>query len=424
MSEYLVIRLGADAQEMSHWIVVDSSGARRGPPGSGTLDEASAEIDGREVIVLVPSAEVLTTTVDIPVRGGARLQAALPYALEEFLADDIDRLHFAAGSKRSGGQTPVSIVNRERMAQWLAMLDEAGIQPSSVVADSYGLARIPGTISLLLAENQVFINDGSDVELVMQGVSPGDALAAIGALDDGDEAEDDGTSAAGSLPRHVLVYCDADDEEKFQHDWIAIRQELDSVDVRILADGVLPRLAVTIATGAGINLLQGDFAAKREYGGLFRPWKYAAMLVLAFGLIGMATKATDYYLLVQQETELRQTFNDEYRQMLPGAVATDDPARVVDSLRRRVGIVGSVPVFLQTMEQLSQALQQNDEARIEAISYRSGVVDIRITAPNFGVLDSLQRAIVERGQFSAAIQSTDQDGEIVSSRIQIRPSGT
>jgi len=148
------------------------------------------------------------------------------------------------------------------------------------------------------------------------------------------------------------------------------------------------------------------------------------MLLLAFGFIGLAGKSTDYFLLVRQETELRQLFNDEYQQMLPGAVETDDPARVVDSLRRRVGIVGSVPVFLQTMEQLSLALQQNDEARIEAISYRTGVVDIRITAPNFGVLDGLQRAIVDSGQFSAAIQSTDQDGEIVSSRIQIQETGT
>jgi len=424
MSEYLVIRLDSAPEEIAQWIAVDSSGARRGPPASGTLADASADIGDREVIVLVPSAEVLITTVDIPVRGGARLQAALPYALEEFLADDVDKLHFAAGPRRAGGQTPVSIVNRERMAAWLAALDEADIRPSSVIADSYGLARIPGTISMLLAENQVFINDGGDTELVMQGVSPGDALAAIGALDDGAAVEDDGESAAVSLPRHVLVYCDAGDEERYQHDWIAIRQELDSVDVKILADGVMPRLAVTIATGAGINLLQGEFAAKKEYGGMFKPWKYAAMLLLAFGFIGLAGKATDYFLLVRQETELRQLFNDEYRQMLPGAVATDDPARVVDSLRRRGGIVGSAPVFLQTMEQLSLALQQNDEARIEAISYRTGVVDIRITAPNFSVLDGLQRAIVDSGQFSAAIQSTDQDGEIVSSRIQIQETGT
>jgi general secretion pathway protein L len=423
MSEYLVIRLDEGPSRQAHWIAMDSSGAKLGPPETGSLSDAHAAVGDREVIVLVPSAEVLTTTVDIPLRGGAKLQAALPYALEEYLADDVDNLHFAAGPKRSSGRTPVSVVNHERMAAWIEALAEADIHAASIIADSYGLARIPGTISMLLAENQVFINDGDDVELVMQGVSPGEALAAIGALDDGGGSDHGGESDASQLPRHVLVYCEAGDEERYQADWIAIRQELDSVDVRILADGIMPRLAATVATGAGINLLQGMYGGKKEYSGLFKPWRYAAILLLAFTVVGIAAKATDYYLLVRQETELKQTFNTQYRQILPGAPETDDPARVIESLRRRVGTVSSAPVFLQSMEQLSLAMQQNREATIEAISYRAGVVDIRVSAPNVAMLDSIEKAVGQNGQFRATIQSTDQDGEKVSGRIQIQESG-
>ena len=193
MSEYLVIRLGEDPNEPVQWIAVDGTGARRSLPGTGTLAEARNDIGDREVIVLVPSAEVLTTSVDIPVKGN-KLNAALPYALEEYLAEDVDSLHFAAGKKRSSGRTPVSVVSRQKMDDWLGELTAAGIEPHSIIADSYGLARIPGTISMLLADGHVFINDGGDVELVMQGVSPGDALAAIGALDDGSEPADEVTT--------------------------------------------------------------------------------------------------------------------------------------------------------------------------------------------------------------------------------------
>ena len=423
MSEYLVIRIGEDPNQPASWIAVDSSGARRGSPSTGLLSEAKADIGDREVIVLVPSAEVLTTSVDIPIRGGAKLQAALPYALEEYLADDVEKLHFAAGSRRASGRTPVSVVNHERLQSWLEILDDADISASSIVADSYGLARIPGTISMLLAEDQVFINDGGDIELVMQDVSPGDALAAIGALDDGVVDEDELESEVSPMPRHVLVYCEAGDEERYQHDWIAMRQELDSVDVKLLADGIMPRLAVTVATGAGINLLQGVYGVKKEYGGLFKPWKYAAMLLLVFGIVGIGAKATDYYLLLRQEAELQQMFNSEYRQIIPGAPETDDPTRVVASLRARAGTVTSAPVFLQSMEQLSRAMQQNGEARIEAISYRAGVIDVRVTAPNVAMLDSIQKAVGQNGQFQATIQSTDQDGEKVNSRIQIQEIG-
>ena len=76
-----------------------------------------------------------------------------------------------------------------------------------------------------------------------------------------------------------------------------------------------------------------------------------------------------------------------------------------------------------SMQQLSLALQQNTDARIEAISYRAGVVDIRVIAPNVAALDSIQRIISESGQFSAAIQSTNQEGDRVNSRIQIQANG-
>ena len=422
MAEYLVIRLPRDPGQPASWIAVDETGARRSAPASGDLLEATAEVGDRKVVALVPSADVLTTTVDIPVKG-AKLQAALPYALEEYLAEDVDNLHFAPGTRRSSGRKPVSVVARAKLQAWLDMLAEAGIVPPSGIAESYGLARIPGTISLLLAEDSVFINDGADVELVMQGVSPGDALVAIGALDDDVSHADDQADSSRVRPRHILVYCTAADDERYRHDWLAIRQELDSLDVKLLPDGVMPRLAVTVATGAGVNLLQGAFAPKREYSGLLRPWRHVAMLLVGLGLVGLAVKVTDYYVLSAQETELRETFNSEYQAMVPGAPTTDDPMAVVDSLRRRLGTVETSPVFLQSMEQLSNAISQNRQARIQAISFRGGVIDLRISAPDVATLDAVQRSIADSGQFSAAIQSTDQDGDRVASRIQIEEAG-
>ena len=423
MSEHLVIRMDQSQPQLAHWIAVDSTGARRSQPAVGTLQEAAGEIGDRRVIVLVPSAEVLTTSVDIPVKG-AKLQAALPYALEEYLAEDVEDLHFASGTRRSSGHTPVSVVSHERVKEWLATLEYADIVPDSLVAETYGLARIPGTISMLLADNLVFINDGADIELVMQDVSPGDALAAIGALDEQPPEGDEDQPVSTPMPRHVLVYCEPGDDERYQHDWIAMRHELDSVDVKLLPDGVMPRLAVTVATGAGVNLLQGDYAPRKEYSGLFRPWKYAAMLAVAFALVGISAKALDYYLMSKQEAELKALFNTEYRQILPGAPETDDPAAVIESLRRRIGNVETPPLFLQSMEQLGRAMQQNGDARIQAISFRAGVIDLRVSAPDVATLDGIQRSIGESGQFRAAIQSTDQDGERISSRIQIQVAGS
>lgn len=417
MAEYLVIRLPENRGDAASWIAVDSSGTRIGAPETGPLELAAQGAGERDVVALVPAAGVLTTSVDIPIKRGPRLLAALPYALEEQLADDVENLHFAAGIRREDGRLPVAVVARQLMDGWLSDLRDAGISPVRVVPENHGLARIPGTLSALVAENRVMFNDGDDEEFVLQDVKPSDALALAGVLDD---QRDDGKEAS----QHLLVYCEPSDEQRFEHDWAALRHELASVDINLLPDGVLPRLAVTVATGRGINLLQGAYAVKTQTGALFRPWRYAAMLLLGLGLVAVVGKGVDYYRLSQEESALKAQFTAIYREIRPqDNREVLDPVATVNSVRRGFGGPVAAQVFLPSLQQLGIAIQQNTEAEIEAISYRAGVIDVRLTAPDVSTLDSIQRIVSSSGRFTAAIQSTDQVGDKVSSRIQIREAG-
>ena len=365
MAEFLVIRLGVDREQAASWIAVDSNGARTSKPVTGPLASAALDVGDRNVIVLVPATTVLTTTVDIPIKGGSRLRAALPFALEEQLADDIDDLHFAAGARREGGQVPVAVVAHEQMSEWLGRLDEAGLSASRIVAENYGLARIPGTMSLMAAENQIMFNDGADNEFVLQGAMPSDALAVVGALEESDNED--------QAPGHLLVYCSPDDEQRFQHDWNSLRHELASVDVNLLPDGVLPRLAVTVAAGHGVNLLQGRYGPKTEVAALFRPWRYAAILFLTLGVLVFGGKVADYYRLTQEEVALKAQFAQVYQSIRPNDQReVVDPVATVNSVRRSLGAPSALQVLLPSLLELGRAIQQSQTASIEAISYRAG----------------------------------------------------
>lgn len=418
MAEFLVIRLQSDDGSQASWIAVDGDGTRRGPPVEGALADAARDVGDRTVIVLVPATEVATLSIDLPARG-ARLAAALPYALEDQVADDVESLHFAAGTRRDNGELPVAVVARRKMAEWLALLEDAGIQVAKVISEHNGLALIPNTLSMMVAEGQVMFNDGVNVEFIMQGVTPSDALAAAGALPD--TAGDDVPGAS----RHLLVYCEPADERQFEHDWNALRHELDSVDINLLPDGILPRLAVTVASGVGTNLLQGEFGEQTAIGELFRPWRYAAALLLGLGLLGIVGKSVDNYRLGLEEAALRDQFITEYRQIRPDDTRdVVDPLGMVNSVRRSLGGANVArQVFLPSLQQLAQALQQNRSADIEAISYRAGVVDVRLSAPDVATLDNIQRSVSASSRFNATIQSTDQVGDKVNSRIQISEDG-
>jgi general secretion pathway protein L len=419
MAEFLVIRLGADEDAHASWIAVDDTGTRRTPPVTGPLGEAAKDVGSREVIALVPAGETSTLACDLPAKG-ARLRAALPFALEEQVADEIDNLHFAPGNRRANGDLPVTVVAHDRMNAWLERLREAGIRPSRLVPEEHGLAVVPNTLSLLAAEDQLVFNDGASLEFVMQGVTPVDALMAAGILGD------DGRTATEDVSRHLLVYCEPAAEQRFEQDWNRLRQHLDSVDINLLPDGALPRLAVTVASGAGVNLLQGRYGESTDVGDILRPWRYVAMLLAALGVLGMAGKAIDYYRLTSEEAALKEQFTAEYRKIRPNDTReVMDPIGAVTSIRRSFGAGGSAPaVFLPSLQQLAAAMDANEEAEILAISYRAGVIDVRLTAPDVATLDKIEKSITESDRFAASIQSTDRIGDQVNSRIQIREVGS
>jgi len=414
MAEFLVLRLGEDTDQPVSWIAVDDRGTRRGNPRSGDLAEAAAEVGDRTLIVLAPASQALTFSTALPAKG-SRLLAALPYALEDQVADDIENLHFAPGKRHASGALPVAVVAKESLERWLGQLRGAGLKPASIIPENHGLARTPNTLSLLVADDQVFFNDGAEMAFVIAGMSPSEAVAAAGSI--GDEQSE--------TSKHLLVYCDAAVNDQYEKDWALLRHELASVDVNLLPDGVLPRLAVTVASGEGINLLQGRYGHKTEVTAMLRPWRYAAIFLLALGIVGLIGKAADYYRLSAEQSALKLQFTAQYRELRPNdSRDVVDPVSTVRDLRRSIGASNaSDPVFLQLLLQIAEALQQNDAAVVESARYRAGVIDIRLNAPDIPTLDRIIKAVNASGRFSATLQTAVSVGERVNSQIRVSEAG-
>lgn len=420
MSEHLVIRLSSTANS-ADWVRVDSNGTRLSGVSNGSLHDAAREAGGCSVIVLIPATDVLTTSIRIPVRSKAKIVAALPFALEESLADDVETLHFAAGVRNDNGEVPVAVVAHQKMQEWIAQLAEAGIEPQRMVPENYGLATIPGTMSLLVAEDCTMFNDGAKMAFVMQHVKPSDLLVAAGKLDSNDPGDDNETEGG----EHLVAFCLPEREESLSHDFVALRHELQSVDVNVLPDGVLPKLAVTIAIGHGVNLLQGAYGKKTEYSAQLGPWKRVAVLLMGLTVIALGTKGVDYYRLTEEKAALQAQFTAEYQKLRPGGDReVRDPLETVKSLRRQLGAVAAPAVFLPSLRELGTAMAANGAAQMQALEYRAGVVTIRLTAPDVPTLDKIQQAVSASGRFNASIQSTDQVADRINGRIQIREAGS
>ena len=122
MPESLVIRLPAADDGLVEWVTVDHSDAGIGSPHSGQLGEAVAYAQNHKIIVLVPASKVLRLNATIPLKGNARIRQALPYALEEQIAGDVEKQHFSFGKKDTNGRLPIAVVEKAAVIHWLELL--------------------------------------------------------------------------------------------------------------------------------------------------------------------------------------------------------------------------------------------------------------------------------------------------------------
>ena len=92
---------------------------------------------GRKILVLLSSNEIVLTSAVIPSKNRKQLLQAIPYALEDTLAEDIDDLHFAVhqDTNSDDNNTQVAIINRNVLAKTLDLLKSKRINANFILPE-------------------------------------------------------------------------------------------------------------------------------------------------------------------------------------------------------------------------------------------------------------------------------------------------
>ncbi len=408
MAEHLFIRL-ADAPGEAEWLALDADGRARGLVERGPLAAARAAAEGRRVVLLVPGTDVMLAAPTLPAASAVKLRKMLPYALEENLADDVEDLAFAVGPRLATGATSAVVVAKERLEAWLAALRAEGLEPHAIYADAEGVPDTPATLTLVFEGARIYGRRPGQLPFALEGLAPRDVLEALAAADGAEEP-------AADL-RHLLVFVDEAARALWADDLAALQTSAATADMKLLADGALPRLAATLVHRPGTNLLQGPYAPKSDWQVLLKPWRTAAGLASAALVLAAAGVAAEWWSLRQSDREL-------------DAVVTASCAEVVGSprldacatqVRQRLLAAGAVDAptegFLGTLDAV--ALATGSEGRIENLSYRNRVMDLQLVAPSVPALDEFARRLDETQRFSARIESANQTDAGVEGRVQI-----
>ncbi|MFP6808512.1 MAG: type II secretion system protein GspL [Pseudomonadales bacterium] len=150
MSENLFLRLIDDNVD---WLILDDASHIVRLRGSASFEEFSALVADMEwqgdTRVMVGGEHVLLTRATVPSRQQRHILQAIPFAVEEQLAEDVDDCHFALGKRGNDNELEVVVVNHEWLSSRLAALREIEIQPIFVGVDLLMIPQKDGTNILI-----------------------------------------------------------------------------------------------------------------------------------------------------------------------------------------------------------------------------------------------------------------------------------
>lgn len=404
MSQRIFIRLSHEASAAVNWLRASESGLALGNVMSGTLEQAAAEIaqqPGARIVVLAPASEIVFAQATVP--GRTRLAQAVPYALEEQLAADVEQLHFALGRREADGRIHTAVVSRAHMQDWLARLGAAGVQADTLVSELQLLPLTPGEWSALRENGVVAIRTGAQQGLVADSENLEAVMRAA-------------VSEAGEHTPARVHLIDADPGTP-------LAATVEGVEwVReICRAHPLPLLVRNFDAQGIINLLQGDYSRREQLGRLWRPWRAAAALLAVWLLLKIGLTVFESVQLTREQGRLTAQVEQLYRKTFPDARKVVDVRvqmqRRLDALRASAA-AGNAD-FLGLVAASGAALHDNSAITLRGISYKDRQLEIDLEARDMQALDQIKQRLMQSA-LAVDIQSAAAREGKVDGRLQIR----
>jgi general secretion pathway protein L len=415
MAESLIIQLRDGVAPQ--WMVCNEDGHVIVNAVSGELVQAAPLAVGRRTVIVVPATEVLTTEAEAPAKSASKLAQVIPFALEERVADEIEDLHFAIGERDAAtGRVPVVVVARKRIDAWLAELRAAGLNPQAVYSEASLLPAMPGQMIALLDGDALTLKLAEGPPLVMPALSITDAFEIALATQ---VAPVPGLEAA---PLGLLLYAGHDEWQAHQDEVDALRERFTGVKVQLLPNGPLSVLAPAAAADDAINLLQGELAVSSPLQQGWKSWRVAAVLAVSLLCLHLGARYFELSRLKKSEAALDASIQDAFRAAMPGQQNAMNARRRVEARINELHGSGGSGSLLPALSALANARGAAPGATIEGLTYRNGVLDLRISAPDAASLDAIGQQL-RASSWQADIQGGTSAGDAYRGRLQVRKAG-
>lgn len=408
MSEKLILRLSSQSTSCIPWLVWSQATKEVIASGElehqGNLSVLTEYAKGRHVTVLVDSADVRLHRHFMPRKPTRQLLKALPFMLEDELAEDIENLHFAieeTGYDKELEQywVNIAIVKRALLQNWLSLLADVNISVKSMLPDGLCLPDSSiqdndhKSISILEYANGWLIRESAWSGLFLpDSWLPMYFEKLLSTIDTSSVEKAETTTANvevnyfSPLPSELTASL----IESEQVNLTAAEQELPML------------LLAQQAEGLKWNLLQGDFAQKKAVSKNWSLWRPAAMLLIITLVIQFVMTIATWQSTSSGLETAKQELAKMYQEAFPKEKLRMNILRT--QLKRKVAAAGgesnSVSTgFLELMTKLTPVFKKRPEVNLDSIRYDSkrGELRFNANAPSFQQFEQFKNDIEKLG---------------------------
>lgn len=398
MAEQIIARLISQQDDCVQWLLVND-----GTPAEtqqGTLQDLAASAKNRPVILLLPASEVLLLAVDLPVKSNSQIKKALPFALEDMLADDVETYHLV-WHRPPKDKVYVAAINSEKFQACLSRFQDVGVDLNKVYPETLCLPYQDQSCSLVIDLHNAILRNG-------QWLGGGIDVEVLPAMLDKLLTE--------NPDLQLLQVWDAGEPAP----WLS---ELSVNIVHHKLDSTLQLLqAGTVKLGDELNLLSGGFGRKNIADWQWQKWAPAFGIILLATLIQTGTLLTGYW---HQKSELaaletktlelfKQTF-PEIKRIVNIKVQADQQ---VTELKKQS--TGNGSQFMRLLYQTGEVLGTNPDFQLRQLDFANNLLQLQLTAVDISQIEQFKQQLESSNQLSVKVQSAEAGQNGVEAHLEIK----
>lgn len=385
-----------------NWVLHDASGdtQARGTGDTRTDIEQTLGQNALEnvlLIGLIPGDEALFCLADIPAKQSRFINQALPFAVEEQIAQDIDTVHLALGRHTDDGYR-VAAIDDERMGQWVGLFSGwEHARLDAIYPDAALLPKTEGGWSVCLdGEVALMISDRGEW-LSMRSANLG-MFAHTLAVPPSEEVVAELPVRLYATEAEYRVQQSVIGELKSPGRLSIHRETLELMPLELLAHAHHHHLS------SPINLCQGKFSTRTNKASPLKPWKpLIAVAAVWFGIqVAMEVGMGWYY--ERKADNLEDQAMAIYREAFPGDRRTHagNVRRVIEGQLRVAGAEGPDLDFITLMKYTGQ--EYSELPGSQSVSFNSvnfsrsrGELVVDVRADTYDRLSTLRNGLSNQG---------------------------